>query len=497
MSNDKITDPAAQMAEGDRYYNGDDSSAGVKQDFAQAAAWYEKAESKIEDTTEAIQWLERAANEHEHEDAEVIWEAKWRLAEIYEYGLYNIAKDLDKAKNWYEQLVDIGDESAAVYVKLLSQGKEDPIHSRGWEIKHLVSRTLADSFPEFDAVSALYEKNPDYSDVEDTDEEKKACIPIAEKILMLADLVQRESILALAQEAEKEEDIYLKTALKLAADGIRAELFDEVFKVLFRNDIPTNGDFLRWSVIHRGIYLLIKGDITPQKLKILLGSLYVPQLLMPKNTERKYKMTFNYLLTHRQLPEMYFEELNMFYTKILPYPEMMERFLFFAYNRSKYFATEYPDIEPAFEVEKFDMHLYEGTHGRNILVITFPKCDIPPESYQIAIPTICQKARYFTCELSVNPMTNVPCFIFGEWTPEMKHTNHGIIEMKNENSFAEMAMDIAYGKALDKLPFNMENMEFDTPTLELYCEKCETTNYFYEDNKPPYICDCCGAELKE
>jgi len=57
-------------------------------------------------------------------------------------------------------------------------------------------------------------------------------------------------------------------------------------------------------------------------------------------------------------------------------------------------------------------------------------------------------------------------------------------------------VEIIYGKIIKKPAFNPEDLNFDTPTLEIYCEKCETTNFFYEDNEPPYICDNCGAELK-
>ena len=37
---------------------------------------------------------------------------------------------------------------------------------------------------------------------------------------------------------------------------------------------------------------------------------------------------------------------------------------------------------------------------------------------------------------------------------------------------------------------------FEIPDMELYCEKCKTTNYIYCDMKPPCKCDNCGAELE-
>ena len=447
------------------------------------------------DKTEAFKWILKAEDETGHDDEEVKWQARWILAEIYEYGLYEIKKDFDTAEQWYQKLVDMGDTSAEVYVKLMKRKKTDPVHSLGWEMKHLISRTLKNDFPDFDAEGSLYEREPDYSDIEFSGEEKDACLPAAEKILELAELVKRECILVLAKEAEKEKDAYFKTALKLAAGGIRADLFGEIIKILYVKEKTEGAALLSRFIIHRGIYLIIRGDYTVLKLKILLGSFYVPRLLLPKTQERKYKMTFNYLLTHREIPGQYFEILDDFYKKVLPDPEMMQRFLMFSYNRAKYITAENPDIEPAFEAEEFNVYLFGG-EGRQVLVITMPKCDVPPESYQIAIPVSRQKAGYFTCELSVDPMTNEPCFIFGEWKKDQKHSNYGKIEMTSETSFAEMAVEIAYGKPLKEFPFDRTNTKFDTPALELYCEECETTNYFYDDNEPPYLCDVCGAQLE-
>jgi TPR repeat protein len=37
---------------------------------------------------------------------------------------------------------------------------------------------------------------------------------------------------------------------------------------------------------------------------------------------------------------------------------------------------------------------------------------------------------------------------------------------------------------------------FDIPSDQIFCKKCKTTNYFYDDNALPFLCDYCGAELK-
>jgi hypothetical protein len=38
-----------------------------------------------------------------------------------------------------------------------------------------------------------------------------------------------------------------------------------------------------------------------------------------------------------------------------------------------------------------------------------------------------------------------------------------------------------------------EIIVFDTPAIQLLCEKCGTTNYFYEDDKKSYHCDTCDT----
>jgi len=39
------------------------------------------------------------------------------------------------------------------------------------------------------------------------------------------------------------------------------------------------------------------------------------------------------------------------------------------------------------------------------------------------------------------------------------------------------------------------SMVFHVPCESVFCEKCETTNYIYIDDLPPYHCNDCGTEL--
>jgi len=38
---------------------------------------------------------------------------------------------------------------------------------------------------------------------------------------------------------------------------------------------------------------------------------------------------------------------------------------------------------------------------------------------------------------------------------------------------------------------------FEVPKGQIYCEKCGTTNFIYDDMNPPYKCDECGIVLDE
>ena len=38
----------------------------------------------------------------------------------------------------------------------------------------------------------------------------------------------------------------------------------------------------------------------------------------------------------------------------------------------------------------------------------------------------------------------------------------------------------------------VDGKTFEVPDAQVLCKSCGTTNYFYDDNKPPFRCDNCG-----
>ena len=45
--------------------------------------------------------------------------------------------------------------------------------------------------------------------------------------------------------------------------------------------------------------------------------------------------------------------------------------------------------------------------------------------------------------------------------------------------------------------FFKDKIAFETPKHEIYCESCETTNFYYDDNQLPFVCDRCKTVLVE
>jgi rRNA maturation endonuclease Nob1 len=47
-----------------------------------------------------------------------------------------------------------------------------------------------------------------------------------------------------------------------------------------------------------------------------------------------------------------------------------------------------------------------------------------------------------------------------------------------------------------KKTVTINGKKFEVPGGKLYCKKCKSVNFIYDDMKPPYFCADCGKPLK-
>jgi hypothetical protein len=255
----------------------------------------------------------------------------------------------------------------------------------------------------------------------------------------------------------------------------------------------------------------------------------------------EYETTFNYLLTHIEIPGMFFRILDQFYDYMVTSPQGMQLFMQNITECARERARQYPHVQPSFPINNFVMYKYMRTagdgEGNDIVIVDIPNCERETDCSQIAFPCRRKHARYFTCELSSDFMTGEKFYITGEWTPNgegMTHHNYGQIDTKKGETFADTVRKIVYGEDADenkappqnKKPANWTNdpwmqtviantgadhapPEKDKPSLKtatlhgekilvsdkyINCEKCDTANCIY-DMEPPYLCYECGAPL--
>ncbi|MDR0443781.1 MAG: hypothetical protein LBH44_10275 [Treponema sp.] len=163
---------------------------------------------------------------------------------------------------------------------------------------------------------------------------------------------------------------------------------------------------------------------------------------------KEYRTTFNYLLTHRVIPNVYYANLDFFYETIITSPKNMQVFMENAMKIAADMAEKHPEIEPPFLVEEFSMIMIGDNPDTSVIVVTIPNCEKDCDCLQIAFPLMYTQARYFTCELSSNPLTDEQFFIVGEWNPEgegLKHSNYGRLEITDEKSFGLKVREMVYG----------------------------------------------------
>jgi hypothetical protein len=158
-----------------------------------------------------------------------------------------------------------------------------------------------------------------------------------------------------------------------------------------------------------------------------------------------YETTFNYLLTHKVIPKMYFNNLDYFHKEIIPETDVFLTFLDDAVENAAKIAEENPKIEPAYPIEVFECH-YTGLEDEDMFSVIMPNAEKMCDSVLIAFPFGRQYAGYFTCELSLDFMSNEAFFIMGEWQQKEDgnfiHINHGRLENANPENFLEQTKKI-------------------------------------------------------
>ena len=163
----------------------------------------------------------------------------------------------------------------------------------------------------------------------------------------------------------------------------------------------------------------------------------------------EYKTTFNYWLTHRILPNIYYANLDFIYTNVITSQDNLQKFMQEAMQKAIEMAEGNPDIEPPYHIDEFSLALQGSTADTAVIVIAFPKCEKDLDCVQIAFPLVFEKAKYYTCELSSNPLDGEKFFIIGAWEQAengLKHINYGRQEITDSESFGNILIEMIYAE---------------------------------------------------
>ena len=168
----------------------------------------------------------------------------------------------------------------------------------------------------------------------------------------------------------------------------------------------------------------------------------------------QYKTTFNYLLTHKVMPQMFFSNLDFFYETIITNPKNLKIFIHNCILTAVEIAENNPEIEPGSNkawasAEDFNMELMGISVTKGVILVQIPKYGAVCDCLSVAFPCMREEARYFTCELSSNPLTGETLYIAGEWAPDRynySHSNFGETA-SDKKSFSEKVIKIVYGSS--------------------------------------------------
>jgi hypothetical protein len=250
------------------------------------------------DKTEALMWLEKAAVAGEKD-------AMLYMAEICEYGLdngvYKSEKNFDKAKYWYQQLADNGEETAVVYVKLMENKKVDPSGKPlTWGGKRAFAGILKEYYPEFNAADVLYSANDDLFNTQFSESDVDEFLQADENIRLLCQTVlfcktaYRQGLLAFEDEIENVQDQFLKTALRLSVDGIDPEEVQKILQTITAAENPSGLQLLSKQIIMQGTFCMQNGKDPMLQFKSLLGEKTVSLLHETFPDAEKHNAEENY-----------------------------------------------------------------------------------------------------------------------------------------------------------------------------------------------------------
>ena len=227
------------------------------------------------DKTEALKWLEKAAVLGEKE-------AMQYLAEINEYGFnndaFNLEKNFEKAQYWYQQLFDHGEEVAAVYAKLMEKRKVDPSGKPlSWGGKNAFDRFLKEYYPQFDPADVIYSNDDGLLNTKFSESEIDEYLKADENIRLVCQIVlfyktaRKQGLLALEDEVENVQDVFLKTALRLTVDAIDPEETQKILRTITAAIKPSGSRLLSNLIIMQSIFCLQNGKNLMLEYKSLLG----------------------------------------------------------------------------------------------------------------------------------------------------------------------------------------------------------------------------------
>jgi hypothetical protein len=158
------------------------------------------------------------------------------------------------------------------------------------------------------------------------------------------------------------------------------------------------------------------------------------------------KMTFNYFITHRVIPQVIFADMDAFYEKIIQYAGNIQLFMNKTVQHATGLAADNPDIEPAYPIE-FEYEECGNNVRESVICVRFPKCAAIGDCTEIVFPRMHKKAGYYTAELSGNISESDVYFKLYGWKlvdDNLHRIDYGEIEMLDRRNIAGKVINLVY-----------------------------------------------------